>query len=111
METTLASSFVLPFDNLNKYQTGVALANLSPQTALIAVTVWDENGKQIAVQSIEVPASGHTSFMLSDQLPATTATRGILQFSSTTGGNTTGLGLRVSPLGGFASIPKMAGLQ
>lgn len=111
LETALTSSFALPFDNLNRFQTGVALTNLSSQAALIAVIMWDENGKQIAVQSVEVPASGHTSFMLSDRLPAATVQRGVVQFRSTAGSIATGLGLRVNPLGGFTSIPKLAGLQ
>jgi hypothetical protein len=44
--------------------------------------------------------------MLTDLLPATTANRGVIQFRSISGGNITGLGLRVDPLGGFTSIPK-----
>jgi|GEM_PF-1796234 len=111
LETTPAAAFVLPFDNLNHFETGVALTNLSAQAALVAATIWDEDGKQLGVQSIEVPASGHVSFLLSDQLPAATATRGMVQFRSTSGGNVTGLGLRVNPLGGFTSVPKVAGVQ
>lgn len=107
LETTFQPSFLMPYDNLNGFQTAVALANLATGTpATVAATIWDENGTQLAVQTIKLAASGHTSFISTDVLPATTANRGIIQFRSISGGNITGLGLRVDPLGGFTSIPK-----
>jgi hypothetical protein len=45
--------------------------------------------------------------MLSDLLPATTVNRGAIQFRSISGGNITGLGLRVDPLGGITWVPKL----
>lgn len=42
-----------------------------------------------------------------DQLPAKAANRGIIEFRATSGGNITGMGLRMNPPGGFTSIPKL----
>jgi hypothetical protein len=48
---------------------------------------------------------GHIAFALTDYFPAATANRGIIVFSNVTGGNITGLGLRVNPAGGITSVP------
>jgi streptogramin lyase len=107
LETTFQPSFLMPYDNTNDFQTGLALANLNASApATVAATIWDEHGSQLAVQTIDLRAGGHASSMLTDLLPATTANRGVIQFRSIPGGNITGLGLRVDPLGGFTSIPK-----
>jgi len=108
LDTTFESSFLLPYDNVDGFQTGLALANLNASApAMIAATIWDEYGSQLAVQTINLPVGGHTSSMLSDLLPATTVNRGAIQFRSISGGNITGLGLRVDPLGGITWVPKL----
>jgi hypothetical protein len=108
LEQTFQTAFDLPFDNVNSFGTGVALANLSAtQAASISATVEDAAGNQVASQTINLPANGHQSFSLAGLVPAAAGNRGIIHFSSS-GGNVTGLGLRVNPLGGFTSVPKLA---
>ena len=107
LEANFQPSFVLPFDNVNGFQAGVALANLAiGQPASVTATIWDESGTQVGVQSLSLPAGGHKSFILAQDLPATATRRGIIQFSSDLSGGLTGLGLRINPSGGFTSIPK-----
>ena len=57
--------------------------------------------------NVELPAGGHTSFMLSGQIPAAADNRGWLQFIAPASIPITGLGLRANPAGGFASVPKL----
>lgn len=107
LESAFAPSFLLPYDGTGGLQTGVALANLAATQSTVTATIMDENGNQIGTGSVVLPASGHTSFMLADKFPATIANRGIIRFSSGAATNISGLGLRVYPMGGFASIPKL----
>ena len=93
----------LPYDNTSGFVMGFALANLSNAPAGITATIWDDNGAQLAPQTLTVAGSGHTSFVLPDQFPSTNGKRGIVQFQST--GGMTGLGLRFSPFGTFTSVP------
>jgi hypothetical protein len=102
-------TFILPYENTDQFVTGVALTNLlaNQKTDAIA-TVWDEDGNEIAVQTVSLPANGHNSFVLTDKFPATTGTRGMIEFRSSNGAPISGLGLRVSPAGGFTSVPKLS---
>jgi hypothetical protein len=95
----------LSFDNSDGFVTGVALANISPATANITATVWDENGNQLGAQDFPIAANGHASFVLPAQIPLTAGKRGIVQFRSS--GALGGLGLRFSPFGTFTSVPPM----
>ena len=112
LETAFQPSFLMPYDNTNGFQTGLALANLAASTPVtVAATIWNEQGSQLAVQTIDLRSGGHTSSILTDLLPATAANRGVIQFRSISGSAITGLGLRVDPLGGFTSIPKSPSAQ
>jgi hypothetical protein len=70
-------------------------------------TLVDENGVMLTGTNVELPAGGHTSFMLSGQIPAAANNRGWLQFIAPASIPITGLGLRANPAGGFASVPKL----
>jgi hypothetical protein len=106
LETSFEPSFILPYDGTDGFVTGVALTNLmTAQITSVVATVWDMNGKQLATKTINLPRSGHNSFMLADTFPSTIANRGIIEFNAT--GNVSGLGLRVSPAGGFTSVPNL----
>ena len=109
METAFEPSFILPYDGMDGFVTGVALTNLvSTQTTTVIATVWSEGGTQLATKNITLPRNGHTAFMLADVLPSTISNRGIIEFrTGTTTANITGLGLRVNPSGGFTSIPTL----
>jgi sugar lactone lactonase YvrE len=104
LQTQFQSRIDLPYDNRNGFVTAVALANLAPAGATITATMWDSTGKLLGTQSISLPASGHTAFVITDQLPQTAGIQGIVQFQSTAG-SLAGVGLRASPQGTFTSIP------
>ncbi len=104
LQTSLGSSFLLPYDNMAGYAMGVALVNLASGPAVVNAAIFDDNGTQLGTQQISIPGNGHTAFVLADKMPVTTATRGVIQFRSTSGG-ISGLGLRFSPAGPFTDVP------
>src|SRR5262249_43391914 len=62
LQSTAPSTVVLPFDNTAGYVTGIALVNISQVSADITVTAWDDNGTQVASQTLTIAPNGHTSF-------------------------------------------------
>jgi hypothetical protein len=108
LETEFNPSFILPYDGIGGFSTGVALTNLAgAQATVVTARVWTTDGTQLTAKNITLPANGHVAFTLSDTFPGTIANRGIIEFSTGTAANITGLGLRVNPTGGFTSIPSM----
>ncbi len=105
LESSRASSLVLPFDNTAGFATGVALVNSTNQSVIINATIRDDNGAQIGLQAVALPAMGHTSFAVADRFSITSGRRGIIELQNTAGGALTGLGLRFSPFGSFTSVP------
>jgi uncharacterized protein (TIGR03118 family) len=103
LDTRLSTSLLLPYDNTNGYQTGLALANQSAAAQTIAVTLLDQNGAQLAASPITLPAYGHMSFFLASQFSKSAGQLGIIQFQGTAG--VTGLAVRMSPAGSFTFIP------
>ena len=107
LESSFANTFVLPYDNENQFAAALALVNLSSsQSASVTATAYDDHGNALATQSISIPQSGHTSALLANLIPNTASFRGFVEFTNS-GGNITGLGLRVSPQGGITSAPKL----
>jgi hypothetical protein len=107
LQSQYPSTIALPYDNTNGFVMGVALANLSTSEVSVTATMWDANGNQIGIQTITIAGSGHTSFVLPNQFPATVGLLGIMQFQSNASGGIAGLGLRFSPFGTFTSVPTM----
>ncbi len=100
---------VLLFDNttlVNTLGTGVAVANLGPQSATVPVVINDDAGSQIATGSIQLAAHGHTAFTLADQYPATAGKRGTVQFDPPPFGQISVLGIRANG-DSFTTIPVM----
>src|SRR5205823_7372973 len=64
LETRNASSYLLAFDNTGGVVLGVAVENVSAQTANIGIVIRDDIGTQIASDTIQMPANGHGSFVL-----------------------------------------------
>jgi hypothetical protein len=56
---------------------------------------------------INLPANGHTSFLVKDQFPQAANIRGSVEFSSG-GGQIAALGIRATAAGAYTSIPAMA---
>jgi hypothetical protein len=107
IETGAARSITLVFDNTNGLATGVALANSSGVQVAVPVTLFDDTGAALGTASINLPANGHTSFMLTDQFAAAANIRGSVEFG-TGGGQIGALGIRATAAGAYTSVPAMA---
>jgi Zn-dependent metalloprotease len=105
LQKVFTSSIVLPFNNALGFSTGFALINGKPSPANITASVWDENGSQLVIKAISIPANGHKSFMIYEEFPVTVGKNGIVVFSETSGGILGGLAIRISPYGTFTSLP------
>jgi uncharacterized protein (TIGR03118 family) len=103
LDSRLSTSLVLPYDNTNGYQTGVALANQASTSQRITVTVFDQSGAQLTSSQMTLPGSGHAAFFTGSQFTQSGNQLGVIQFQSS--GGLTGVGLRFSPSGSFTSIP------
>jgi hypothetical protein len=104
LDARLLSSMLMPYDNTNGYQTGLALASQSASAQTITVTLFDQNGNQLSSTPMNLPAYGHASFFLSTQFSKSANQLGFIQVIGS-GGGVTGCGLRMSPQGSFTSIP------
>jgi len=109
-----ASAYVLAFDNTGSLSTGLAIANVASQAASVNVVLRNDAGAQIGTGLINLPAHGHTSFMLTDTSNGgwafTAGVRGTVEFVTPAGGQIAPLGLRVATIpGGFTitTIPVM----
>jgi hypothetical protein len=108
LETRSAPSYLLAFDNTDGVLTGVAVENLSAQSANIPVVLRNDAGTQIGSGSIALYGSGHTSFVLSTQFPATANVRGTIELDAPGGGQISALGIRYTPAGTLTTIPTLA---
>jgi hypothetical protein len=105
VDANKTSSLLLPFDNTAGFVTGAALVNLTTDAVIVNATIRDDNGAQIGLQAVALPALGHTSFAVVDRFSVTSGRRGIIELKNTAGGAITGLGLRFSSFGSFTSVP------
>ena len=96
LQTLNASSYLLAFDNTGSLSTGLAIANLSMQTANINAIIRDDSGTIIGTETITVPAQGHTSFTLSSTYTVTAGKRGTVELDTPAGGQINVLGLRAN---------------
>jgi hypothetical protein len=110
LETRNASSYLLAFDNTGGVVLGVAVENVSAQTANIPVVIRDDTGTVISSgASIALGGNGHTSFVLSTQYPATANLRGTIEFDTPAGGQISVLGQRFTPPNNaLTTIPALA---
>ena len=102
-------ALVLPYDNSGGFQTGIAIANLSPNSrADLILVLRDEAGSTISQESVPLPARGHVAFAVSDRFSVLSGRRGTLEVRSSLGDGITVLGLRFNPFGSFTSVPVMS---
>ena len=102
------SSFLLPFDNTDGRQIGVALVNAHcSASASVMATIWDNDWAELDVQSIELPVKGHQSFMLAARFPVTAGKRGVIEFRAAAEREISGLGLQFDSSGRFAVSPRL----
>lgn len=103
LDFSLAQKWVLPFDHLNSYSSGVALVNQETyQDLSVFVTFYDESGSQIAAESFTLFRGTHVSFTLTQRYPQTVGKRGTLRIESSSSPLNV-LGFHVSPDGVFSS--------
>jgi hypothetical protein len=110
LETRIAPSFLLAFDDTNTVVTGVAVGNVSPQNASIFVIIRDDTGRIIGNGSIVLNGNGHTSFLLPTQFPVTANIRGTVEFDTPPGGQISALGIRFTPPGTLTTLPTLVNL-
>jgi len=113
METRTASSYLLPFDNTGGVVLGIAVSNVSAQSALIPVVIRGQTGAVISLPgtTLSLAGNGHTSFVLSTKYPMTKLQRGTIEFDTPAGGRISVLGIRTTPLGTsttLTTIPALA---
>ncbi len=108
LEVGSANSYTLAFDNTGNLATGIALANSSGQPAVVPATLRGDTGATLATTTINLPANGHSSQMLTTLFPAAANIRGTLEFDTPSGGQIGALGIRATPAGAYTTIPAMA---
>jgi hypothetical protein len=107
-ETRNAGSYLVPFDNLAGFVTGIAVANAGTQAANINVTIRDDNGVVLQSTTLTLPALGHGSFDVTVRFPVTAQRRGTVEFQSPTPGQISALAIRFNPAGTFSTVPATA---
>jgi len=103
LETRNAPAYVLAYDNTAPLATGVALANLSNQAATVGLILRDDTGTTLQTTSLQLPANGHSAFVLGGNYPLTAGKRGTVEFDSTSA-QISVLGIRANG-NAFTSIP------
>jgi hypothetical protein len=84
--------FVLLFDN-TAFTTATAIANPTPQSVVIPLSIRNEAGQVIDTRTIALGPYGHTAFTLPDRWASTIGRRGAIEFL-TSGFGVGALGLR-----------------
>ena len=103
------TAFLLPYDNSNGFQTGIAVTNQSPDSpADLTLVLRDEAGSTLSTESLPLPVRGHTSFSVGDKYNVLSGRRGTVEVRSSSGSRMNVLGLRFSPSGSFTSVPTIA---
>lgn len=108
LETRDSASYLLPYDNTNGVDLGVAIANVSDQIITVNVIVRDDNGQQIFTRILQLAAHGHESWVLRDKISATEGGRGTVEFQPPPGARISVLGVRFTPPGTLTTIPVLA---
>jgi hypothetical protein len=103
LETRNAPAYVLAYDNTGPLATGVALANLSSQSATVGLILRDDSGAVLQTASLTLPANGHSAFVLGTTYPLAAGKRGTVEFDSATA-QISVLGIRANG-NAFTSIP------
>jgi hypothetical protein len=103
LDFSLDGKWVLPFDHLNGYASGVVLVNQeSFQDISVFVTLLAEAGNQIGTDSFALLRMHHLAFTLTQRYPQTVGKRGTLRVESSSQPLNV-IGFHVSPTGVFSS--------
>jgi hypothetical protein len=96
LEAGSANSYTLAFDNTGGLVTGIALADSSGRAAVVPATLRDVTRATLAATTINVPASGHTSQILTDLFPQAKNIRGTLELDTPPNGQIGAVGIRAT---------------
>jgi hypothetical protein len=108
LESRVASTYTLAFDNTGGTGTGVAINSVSSQAVSVPVVVRDDTGSQIATDTLNIAPNGHLAFTLgSDKYPATANIRGTIEFDTPPGGQIGALGIRIPAAHTFTTLPAL----
>ncbi|HSR06040.1 MAG TPA: FG-GAP-like repeat-containing protein [Bryobacteraceae bacterium] len=110
METRVAKSFTLGFDNTGGNATGIALVaegyDMVPVSVVtVTATIRDDAGNLIDSATSSMNLGSHDSFVLSDRFPRAAGKSGTIQFSSGAPAQISVLGVRFPPSNRFSIIP------
>jgi hypothetical protein len=94
--------FVLPFNNLDGFSTGVSVVNVGSLQTALPITIRDAFGAVLFNDAISLGPGAHLSFSLADKYPSLAGRLGTVEIGS---GQVAVLGLRFNPSGSFTSIP------
>ena len=108
LETRSANSYTVVYDNTNKNETGLALANASNQAVTLSLILRDDSGSQLSGGSVTLAAHGHTAVTMSDAYPGTKGIRGTVQISNLAGTPFSALGIRFTSNQNITTIPVLA---
>jgi hypothetical protein len=72
------------------------------------VIIRDDTGALVGMQSVGLPPNGHSSFVLSQQFPATANIRGTIEFDAPQAAQISVLGIRSPPALTFTTLPPLA---
>jgi hypothetical protein len=115
LETRNAATYLIPFDNTNGTNTGIALSLSAPvpfggaaAPIGVPVLVRDDSGNQVAAATIPVAANGHISQVLTTLFPTTANIRGTVEFDTPPGAAISVLGIRSPPALTFTTLPALA---
>ncbi|MBN9660205.1 MAG: hypothetical protein J0H49_18605 [Acidobacteria bacterium] len=101
---TASSRILVPFDNSAGLVTAVAIANPNAIGQTIQVNIKTADGTTTTGALPQLPAKGHSAFVLPTLFPETSGKRGLAEFYTTSGTFST-IALRFNPTQAFASAP------
>ncbi len=107
LEVGSANSYTLAFDNTAAWRQVLRFRIARARRPLYRRRCATATGATLATTTIQLPASGHSSQMLTDLFPAAANIRGTLEFDTPFLGRIAALGIRATPAGAFTTIPVM----
>ena len=108
LENRNAAGYILAYDNTAGTANGIAINGVSSQPIDIPVIVRDDNGNQIATDTLNLAANGHLAFTLAtDKYPATAGIRGTIEFDAPAGAQIGALGIRIPIAHTFTTLPAL----
>src|ERR1019366_3536275 len=91
--------------------TGVALANIATATNSVKVTIFNDAGAQIGTDTLTFASQAFQQFLLPTKYPQTAAGRGTIQFTTTSPGQISVLGVRANGTAALTTLPVLSNLD